>query len=210
MSDQQVLTQVAQETQVSTVAKVERSQANTTCRLAYDCLVSSTKSFGHNFNLLSDEEKLEYKSLMTYVKQLTKCAESFRATRQSTTTVTPKRVAKPKALAVATESVAVVESVAETSAPVVVETVTETTAATAPVKKPTSSRKKVVKSEKAEQSPTAQEVSALVATEAVSAQVSTPVVEVAAPVVEVTAPVIDAAAATPSKKSSSRKAPAKK
>lgn len=53
--------------------KIERSQNYTNTRLSYDCLMASTKSFVNNFNLLTTEEKVEFKSLATYVKQLEKC-----------------------------------------------------------------------------------------------------------------------------------------
>jgi len=56
-----------------TLEKIERSQNYTNTRLSYDCLMASTKSFVNNFNLLTVEEKAEFKSLATYVKQLEKC-----------------------------------------------------------------------------------------------------------------------------------------
>jgi hypothetical protein len=66
----------------TSVAK-ERSLNNTTCRLSYDCLISATKSFVHNFSNLTTEEKLEYKSLTNYVKQLDKCVAVYRNSAQS-------------------------------------------------------------------------------------------------------------------------------
>lgn len=58
------------ESQVNTK---QRSTNNTVTRLSYDCLMSATKSFVHNFASLTEEEKQEYKSLATYVKQLERC-----------------------------------------------------------------------------------------------------------------------------------------
>jgi len=58
------------------VTKPERSANNTNTRLSYDCLVSATKSFVHNFASLTEEERTEFKSLATYVKQLEKCLPS--------------------------------------------------------------------------------------------------------------------------------------
>ena len=55
------------------IPKVERSAAYVVSRLSYDTLISSTKMFVHNFNVLTEEEKAEFKSLATYVKQLEKC-----------------------------------------------------------------------------------------------------------------------------------------
>jgi hypothetical protein len=59
---------------VSKLSHKEKSAAFVTCKLSYDCLLSSTKSFYHNFNKLTDEEKTEFKSLSTYIKQLEKCS----------------------------------------------------------------------------------------------------------------------------------------
>ena len=56
--------------------KPERSVNYVTSRLSYECLISSTKSFVHNFANLTSEEKMEFKSLATYVKQLEKCLPS--------------------------------------------------------------------------------------------------------------------------------------
>jgi hypothetical protein len=58
---------------VTNTPKVERSANYVVSRLSYDSLISATKLFVHNFNSLSEEEKLEFKSLTTYVKQLEKC-----------------------------------------------------------------------------------------------------------------------------------------
>jgi hypothetical protein len=58
--------------------KPERSYNYVTCRLSYDCLISSTKSFVNNFNNLTQEEKSEFKSLNNYIKQLDKCMISLR------------------------------------------------------------------------------------------------------------------------------------
>jgi len=69
-------------------SKPDRSANYVVSRLSYDCLISSTKSFIHNFNFLSDEEKLEFKSLTTYVKQLEKCLPS----KQNRQVSKPKKV----------------------------------------------------------------------------------------------------------------------
>jgi hypothetical protein len=66
--------QVQVEQNVSKLSHKEKSAAFVTCKLSYDCLLSSTKSFYHNFNKLTDEEKTEFKSLSTYIKQLEKCS----------------------------------------------------------------------------------------------------------------------------------------
>jgi hypothetical protein len=67
---------MTEQTMPTNTVKSERSDKYVISRLSYDCLISSTKSFVHNFNLLSDEEKMEFKSLATYVKQLDKCLPS--------------------------------------------------------------------------------------------------------------------------------------
>jgi len=67
MSEQQSIT--------PQVSKQERSASYVSTRLGYECLISSTKSFVHHFNSLTDEEKTEFKSLTTYVKQLEKCLQ---------------------------------------------------------------------------------------------------------------------------------------
>ncbi len=59
---------------VSKQTPKERSAPFVTCKLSYDCLLSSTKSFVHNFSQLTDDEKTEFKSLATYVKLLDKCS----------------------------------------------------------------------------------------------------------------------------------------
>lgn len=66
-----------QETRES-IVKSERSKENATCRLSYECLMSSTKSFVHNFSNLTDSEKIEFKSLETYVKHLQKCITTIK------------------------------------------------------------------------------------------------------------------------------------
>ena len=72
-------------------SKQDKSANYVVTRLSYDCLISSTKSFVHNFNSLSDEEKLEFKSLATYVKQLEKCLPS----KQNKQVSKPKKVVAP-------------------------------------------------------------------------------------------------------------------
>lgn len=75
MTEQVQVEQVEQIEQfVSKLSHKEKSAAFVTCKLSYDCLLSSTKSFYHNFNKLTDEEKTEFKSLSTYIKQLEKCS----------------------------------------------------------------------------------------------------------------------------------------
>ena len=67
--------QVEQTEQViSKLSPKEKSASFVTCKLSYDCLLSSTKSFVHNFNQLTDDEKSEFKSLATYIKLLEKCS----------------------------------------------------------------------------------------------------------------------------------------
>ena len=80
--------------QITIPQKPDKSTNYIVSRLSYDCLISSTKSFVHNFNSLSDEEKLEFKSLTTYVKQLEKCLPS----KQN------KPVQKPKVIVPAVET----------------------------------------------------------------------------------------------------------
>ncbi len=90
---------------VSNTSKPERSSNYVVSRLSYDCLISATKSFAHNFNTLTDDEKMEFKSLATYVKQLEKCLPS----KQN------KQVSKPKKVVVESteQSPAVEEKVVE-------------------------------------------------------------------------------------------------
>jgi hypothetical protein len=102
----------------SSATKNERSQNYISCRLSYDCLMSSTKSFVNNFNNLSQEERLEFKSLNTYVKQLEKCMGTLRNGGQ-VKSVPIKRVTKSVSSSQETTSAAPVP-VAE-----VVETVTK-------------------------------------------------------------------------------------
>lgn len=67
--------QVEQTEQViSKLSPKEKSASFVTCKLSYDCLLSSSKSFVHNFNQLTDDEKSEFKSLATYIKLLEKCS----------------------------------------------------------------------------------------------------------------------------------------
>ena len=53
--------------------KQEHSKDYNICKLSYDCLMASTKSFVQNFNNLTVEEKIEFKCMGNYVKQLEKC-----------------------------------------------------------------------------------------------------------------------------------------
>lgn len=66
--------QVQVEQIVSKLSLKEKSATFVTCKLSYDCLLSSTKSFVHNFSQLTDDEKTEFKSLATYIKLLDKCS----------------------------------------------------------------------------------------------------------------------------------------
>jgi hypothetical protein len=127
MSDQETVNQDS--------VKNERSSANQSARLSYDCLIASAKTFLHHFSSLTDEEKTEYKSLANHVKQLNKCNDSI---KKLSTPV--KRAIAPKV---------VVEKAPE---------VTETS--TAKPKRGGSNKK----STKEEQSPTAQ-VAAVTVTE---------------------------------------------
>jgi hypothetical protein len=122
--------------------KVERSSTYQSCRLGYDCLMASTKSFVHNFSLLSDEEKAEFKSLNTYVKQLDKCMSNLR-NNVHTKASSAKRVQKP--------AQAVSGSVTET----------QEASVTGPVVSKAKGGKAKKASGKTEQSPTAQEVAAI-------------------------------------------------
>ena len=78
---------------VTNTPKVERSANYVVSRLSYDSLISATKLFVHNFNSLSEEEKLEFKSLTTYVKQLEKCLppknKQISKPKKAPTVVTP-------------------------------------------------------------------------------------------------------------------------
>jgi len=109
MSEQTVTT--------SSAPKAERSNANVSCRLSYDCLMASTKSFVNNFNNLTPEEKLEFKSLNNYVKQLEKCMLSLRNNGQ-VKVPTVKRVTKSAPTSQVTVApVAVTSVVQEATAP---------------------------------------------------------------------------------------------
>jgi hypothetical protein len=158
-----------------TTTKVERSAVNQSCRLSYDCLIASSKTFLHHFNLLSDEERLEYKSLGNHVKQLNKCNEVIKKNSS---------VSKRSTLKVVTEPVAVAEPATES----VVEPVVA-------LESTGKGKKKATKAVKDEHSPTAQVVASAVSeqkkgrgkkvTEPVVEQAAEPVVEqVAEPVTE--------------------------
>jgi hypothetical protein len=165
-----------QNTPMPTTDKAERSPLYVTCRLSYDSLMTSTKSFVHNFNNLSVEEKTEFKSLNNYVKQLEKCVAVVKGHSVKPQTVRSKSTTKTSTQ----ETVSVVETakVAE-----VVETV-EVAKVAEPVveqSKPQNKRRntKVAK----DHSPTAQAIE--VVQTAPVASVSTVVQEtVATPVVQ--------------------------
>jgi hypothetical protein len=69
---------MSEQTVTSTTTKADRSTNYISSRLSYDCLMASTKSFVNSFNSLTQEEKQEFKSLNTYVKQLEKCMTTLR------------------------------------------------------------------------------------------------------------------------------------
>jgi hypothetical protein len=103
---------------VTNTSKTDHSEKYACCRLSYDCLMASTKSFVNNFNNLSPEEKQQFKSLHNYVKQLEKCMLTIR-TNQSKITIVKrapkidqKKSTVPEAIQVnAKESVSDQESV---------------------------------------------------------------------------------------------------
>jgi len=72
---------------VTNTSKTDHSEKYACCRLSYDCLMASTKSFVNNFNNLSLEEKQQFKSLHNYVKQLEKCMLTIRNNQPKITTV---------------------------------------------------------------------------------------------------------------------------
>ena len=148
-----------QETVNQTSTKVERSASNQSCRLSYDCLIASAKTFIHHFSALTDEEKVEYKSLTNHVKQLGKCNENI---KKLSTPV--KRAIAPKVVVEQAATGAVAE------------------ATTSKAKKTSGSKK----SAKEEQSPTAQVAAATVSEQKKGGRAkkteTAPVVE-AAPVV---------------------------
>ena len=147
-------------TTTTTTPKLERSTNNTIARLSYDCLISSTKSFVSNFSNLTDDEKLEFKSLSTYIKQLEKCLPS----KQSRSVVRVKKTVETPAVVESTETV--VETTKTVSRPTE-EKVIE------PVQTKTTKRT----TKKVETSPTAKIVSEVAATAAVVATSDTTVVE---------------------------------
>jgi len=171
-----------------TTTKVERSAVNQSCRLSYDCLIASSKTFLHHFNLLSDEERLEYKSLGNHVKQLNKCNEVIKKNSSASKRTTLKVVTEPVAMAEpATESV--VEPV------VALESTGK-------------GKKKATKAVKDEHSPTAQVVASAVSEQKKGRgkKVAEPVVEQAAePVVEQVAEPVTEPVTEPVKKSAAKK-----
>jgi hypothetical protein len=58
---------------VTKAEKPERSRDFTNCKYNYDCIMTATKAFCYNFNILPANEKVEFKSLNNYVKLLEKC-----------------------------------------------------------------------------------------------------------------------------------------
>ena len=196
MSEQQTTTN-----QTATVVKAERSAVNQSCRLSYDCLIASSKTFLHHFLLLSDEEKAEYKSLGNHVKQLSKCNEVIKKTSSV------KRVSTPKVSTtaeVATSATEVATSTTEVAAPVEVATT---------VSKGKKGSKKSSE-QKEEHSPTAQVATSIVSeqkkggrakkTEAVA--VTEAVTEAATEAVVVTEQVAEPVVAEQTKKSAPKKA----
>ena len=69
---------MSEQTVEQVAAKVDRSNNYVNCKLGYDSLIVSIKSFVHHFNTLSDDEKTEFKSLNSHVKLLDKCLEVVR------------------------------------------------------------------------------------------------------------------------------------
>jgi hypothetical protein len=131
---------------------IERSKDLQSCKLAYDCIMSSTKSFVYNFSLLTNEEKTEFKSLANYVKQLDKCMEVVRA-QSKLVSQTTKRVVK---VVEVVEVVKVAEAVKPVLEPVL-EQVVEVKAVE-PVSLTKSSKKTKSVEPKQETSPTAEVV----------------------------------------------------
>lgn len=81
--------------------KKEHSKDYVNCKLSYDCLMASTKSFIHNFNNLTINEKLEFKCMGNYVKQLEKCMLTIKnnmkpVVHQVKLKLQREEVAKPK------------------------------------------------------------------------------------------------------------------
>ena len=63
------------------VVKKVRSENFNSCKISYDSFISITKLFTYNFNKLTEEEKLEFKSLNNYLKQLSKCCLNKHSTK---------------------------------------------------------------------------------------------------------------------------------
>ena len=161
MTEQQIIT--------PQVSKQERSLNYVSTRLGYDCLISSTKSFVHHFNSLTDEEKTEFKSLATYVKQLEKCLQP----KQIKQTNRRKKTVEVSLTSTVVEEtiklVPVEEKVKELTLPVE-EKVIE------PVQK--GSKRTSKKVETKEESPTNIAISEVVETKEVEVKVETKAVEV--------------------------------
>lgn len=147
-----------QTTPPTTIQKTERSANYVVSRLSYDTLISSTKMFVHNYNVLTEEEKSEFKSLATYVKQLEKCLPPKNKSLPKKKPVVPT-IATELTAAAATTDVPVEEKVVE------------------PVK---ASKRGGKKAEPKEVSPTETAAAAIVdaSVASASASVSVPIVEV--------------------------------
>jgi hypothetical protein len=166
--------------------------------------MASTKSFVNNFNNLSQEEKLEFKSLNNYVKQLEKCMATLRNNGQVKVAIV-KRVTKSAPSSQETASAAV------TTAPVVVSAPVVEAVSTATVAKGKGGKPRKVVSAKEESSPTAQVVQEVQA----EAKQAAPVVAKGGKgkgkqAVEVAVKEVVAAAAAPVQKQAAKKTVAKK
>lgn len=69
------MTEENNEVASKTVDKVDHTKEYNCCKHSYDSLIATTKAFVFNFNNLTPEEKVSFKSLHTYIKQLQKCMD---------------------------------------------------------------------------------------------------------------------------------------
>ena len=67
------------------VVKVEHSREYNCCKHSYESLITTTKAFVFNFNNLTQEEKILFKSLQTYIKQLQKCIDTLKPQQRQKT-----------------------------------------------------------------------------------------------------------------------------
>jgi hypothetical protein len=73
------------------IDKLENTREYNSCKLSYDSVISTTKAFVFNFNNLSQEEKVLFKSLHIYIKQLQKCMDSLKSQQVEKSEVKSKR-----------------------------------------------------------------------------------------------------------------------